>query len=100
MANEIWQQEEQKFLRAIQDVRVPNEKLEEVPFIIPHSKEDFEQIPESGGCYWIWTNEPALHSLHKNKIPASFNEEKFQIVPQKKKVLTIAMQNYQLRRSN
>jgi len=73
MANEIWQQEEQKFLKAIQDVRIPNEKLEEVPFIIPHSKEDFEQIPASGGCYWIWTNEPVLHSLHKNDTPAPFD---------------------------
>lgn len=76
MANEIWQQEEQKFLKAIHDVRIPNEKLEEVPFIIPHSEEDFEQIPTSGGCYWIWTNEPVLHSLHKNKTPALFDNGK------------------------
>lgn len=73
MANEIWQQEEQKFLKAIHDVRIPNQKLKEVPFITPHSKEDFEQIPASGGCYWIWTNEPVLHSLHKNDTPTSFD---------------------------
>lgn len=73
MANEIWQQEEQKFLKAIHNVRIPNQKLEEVPFITPHSEEDFDQIPGSGGCYWIWTNEPVLHSLHKNKTPAQFD---------------------------
>jgi hypothetical protein len=73
MANEVWQQEEQKFLRAINDVRIPNKKLEEVSFINPQLEEDFEQIPATGGCYWIWTNEPVLHSLHKNKTPDSFD---------------------------
>jgi hypothetical protein len=73
MPNETWQEEEQKFLQAINDVKIPNERLEEVAFITPHSKEDFEQIPSSGGCYWIWTNEPVVHSLHKHKTPASFD---------------------------
>lgn len=53
MPNETWQEEEQKFLKAISDVKIPNERLEEVAFITPRSPEDFEQIPLSGGCYWI-----------------------------------------------
>lgn len=73
MANEIWQQEEKKFLAAIQDVKIPNSQLGDVPFITPGSIDDFEGIPESGGCYWIWTNEPVLHSLHKNNTPPSFD---------------------------
>jgi len=74
MANEIWQEEEVKFLKAIENVRIPDGELNDVRLIIPKSKEDFEQIPESGGCYWIWTNEPVLHSLHKNITPPLFNE--------------------------
>lgn len=73
MANEVWQQEEQKFLAAIKDVKNPNSRLEDVPFITPKTIDDFKQIPESGGCYWIWANEPVLHSLHKNKTPAPYD---------------------------
>lgn len=73
MANEIWQEEEKKFLAAIKGVKIPNYKLGDVLFITPKSEQDFEAIPESGGCYWIWTNEPVLHSLHKNKTPAQFD---------------------------
>jgi len=72
MANEVWQQEEQKFLQAIQGVRIPNSTLTDVPYIIPKSNSAFDQIPVSGGCYWIWTNEPVLHTLHKNKTPDPF----------------------------
>lgn len=74
MANEIWHEEEVKFLKAIEDVKIPDGKLNDVSFIIPKSKEDFEQIPASGGCYWIWTNEPVIHSLHKNITPTPFDD--------------------------
>lgn len=73
MANEIWQQEEQKFLQAIQGVGIPNASLDNVDFITPENRNDFENIPAEGGCYWIWTNEPVLHSLHKNKTPEPFD---------------------------
>ena len=66
MANEIWQQEEQKFLQAIKDVKIPNSSLENVAVVIPKKASDLDVIPQSGGCYWIWTNEPVKHSLHKN----------------------------------
>jgi hypothetical protein len=73
MANEIWQQEEQKFLQAIQGVKIPSATLEDVAFVIPKSISDLNIIPQTGGCYWIWTNEPVLHSLHKNPTPKPFN---------------------------
>jgi hypothetical protein len=74
MANEVWQQEEQKFLLAIQDVKIPNAELGEVAFVIPKIITDLDEIPNGGGCYWIWTNEPVFHSLHKNASPQPFNQ--------------------------
>jgi hypothetical protein len=74
MENEIWQLEEKKFLAAIQNVKIPDAELNNVSFITPKSNDDFQAIPESGGCYWIWTNEPVLHSLHKNKTPTRFKD--------------------------
>jgi hypothetical protein len=73
MANEIWQQEEQKFLHAIQDVKIPNETLDDVPCVTPKIITDLDIIPQSGGCYWIWTTEPVRHSLHKNPTPKPFD---------------------------
>ena len=73
MANEIWQQEENKFLQAIQDVKIPNGELEDVAFITPKTINDFNIIPQGGGCYWIWTNEPVSHFFHKKPIPPNFN---------------------------
>lgn len=74
MANEVWQQEEKKFLMAIQDVKIPNGNLEDVAYVVPKVSSDLDNIPCGGGCYWIWTNEPVLHSLHKNEMPESFED--------------------------
>ena len=73
MANNIWREEEKKYLQAIQDVRIPNASLDDVDNISPKVADDFSVIPSEGGCYWIWTNEPVLHSLHKNPTPKPFN---------------------------
>ncbi|MCW5910758.1 MAG: hypothetical protein KIT62_06775 [Cyclobacteriaceae bacterium] len=73
MENKLWLQEEQKFLQAIQDVKIPNAQLEDVALIVPKVIIDLDSIPKGGGCYWIWTNEPVLHSLHKNPTPLPFN---------------------------
>jgi len=73
MVNEIWQKEEQKFLQAIKDVNIPNSSLENVAVVIPKNTFDLDVIPQSGGCYWIWTNEPVKHSLHKNAPPEPFD---------------------------
>jgi len=67
----IWKKEEKKFRDLEKKVKIPNEKLSKVDSIILtiKDKEIFEKIPQSGGCYWIWTNEPVHHRLHRNKIP-------------------------------
>lgn len=74
MANNYWLEQEQKFLKAIKNVDVPNENLKNVDYIEIKSHDDFGEIPKGGGCYWIWTTEPVIHSLHKNNIPKSFEE--------------------------
>jgi len=60
-------------LQAIQNVKIPNETLDDVDFVILKNESDFDKIPTGGGCYWIWTNEPVVHTLHKNKTPKPFN---------------------------
>jgi len=73
MANEVWQQEEQKFLQAIQGIRIPNAQLDEVAFVVPKIITDLDIVPNEGGCYWIWTNEPVFHSFHKHRTPTPFS---------------------------
>ncbi len=70
----FWKNEEIKFLNAISDVKIPNAKLSKVSYIIPKDPADLNSIPSGGGCYWIWTDEPVLHSLHKNNTPKPFNK--------------------------
>jgi hypothetical protein len=64
MANEIWQHEEQKFLQAIKDVKIPNSSLENVAVVIPKKACDLDVIPQSGGCHWIWTLEAELSIIY------------------------------------
>ncbi len=73
MANDYWIKQEKIFLDAIKDVEIPNEKLAKVDFQLIKSSADINYIPSGGGCYWIWTNEPVKHSLHKHKTPKPFN---------------------------
>jgi len=61
MANNYWLEQEKKFLKAIEDVDVPNETLDNVNFLEIKSHNDFGEIPDGGGCYWIWTDEPVVH---------------------------------------
>lgn len=73
MHNQYWVNQEKKFLKAIKNVEIPNSKLENVDCIEIKSQEDLKNIPNGGGCYWIWTNEPVMHTLHKNKLPDELN---------------------------
>lgn len=54
---------------------IPDGQLKGVPAIIIKSPTDLTRIPKSGGCYWIWTNEPVLHSFHPNSkvFPTGFD---------------------------
>jgi len=73
MANSYWLKQEKIFLNAIKDVKIPNETLDKVDFIKVSKNTDINSIPSGGGCYWIWTDEPVNHSLHKHKTPKRFN---------------------------
>ena len=73
MHNQYWINQEKKFLKAIKNVEIPNSKLEQVDSFEIKSQEDLKKIPDGGGGYWIWTNEPVIHTLHKNKLPNELN---------------------------
>lgn len=73
MATTTWHIEEKKFLQAIHDIKIPNQKLDDVEYVLLKTKADFDKISSGGGCYWIWTNEPVVHTLHKNPTPNKFD---------------------------
>lgn len=73
IANNYWLEQEKKFKEAIKVVEIPDNTLKDVDFLIIKSLNDAENIPKGGGCYWIWTNEPVIHSLHNNEVPAPFD---------------------------
>jgi len=78
MGNNYWLEQEKIFLKAIKDVEIPNMSLDKVDFINLENKNDLSKISivdgKGGGCYWIWTDEPILHSLHKHKTPEPFQK--------------------------
>ncbi len=65
----VWRLEKQRFSELEGQVRIPSERLDEVDVVELTDLSDFEKFPESGGCYWLWTNEPILHRLHKHDLP-------------------------------
>lgn len=69
MADSIWIEEDKKLLSAIKDIKIPNNKLESVLYKEIRNNADLDEIPNNSGCYWIWTNEPVRHFLHKHKVP-------------------------------
>jgi hypothetical protein len=73
MSNSYWLEQEKKFLKAISNVDIPNEILDRVDFVGIKDHNDLSRISNGGGCYWIWTNEPVVHSLHNNPTPKSFD---------------------------
>lgn len=70
----IWKKEEKKFKDLEKEVRIPDEKLRNVDSVVVKRREDFEKIPKNCGCYWIWTNEPVYHRMHKKEIPSKVNK--------------------------
>ena len=71
--NKIWLKEDRMVENFEKVVKIPDSKLSNVEFVNLKNKKDFDKIPKKGGCYWIWTNEPVLHSLHKKPTPQKFN---------------------------
>ncbi len=72
--NNFWIEQEKIFLKALEKVEIPSEKLENVDFMNIKVQSDLNSIENKGGCYWIWTNEPVLHQLHKHEIPKRFDD--------------------------
>ena len=69
----VWKKEEEKFKKAVATVKIPNQNLDKVDGIHFKKEIDFNEIPDIGGCYWIWTNEPVRDRFHKNKTPDKIN---------------------------
>lgn len=69
-----WKKEEEKFNKSVKKIKVPNWRLSFVPRITLNRIEDFDKIPTTGGCYWIWTNEPVNHSFHKHDTPRKLDK--------------------------
>ena len=74
MYNSYWIEQEKIFSDAIKNVKIPNASLDKVNNIIINTATDLSKIPDVGGCYWIWTNEPVVHTLHKHPLPNKIND--------------------------
>ncbi len=71
----IWLEQDELVKTHEEDLLFPDETLSNVPYVKVKTLDDLQVIPKKkGGCYWIWTNEPVNHKLHKNKIPVGFND--------------------------
>ena len=72
-----WFNIDSKLLEYEQTLKIPNERLVDVYSIELFDEKDLKDIPNEGGCYWIWTDEPILHSFHpvssKNPLPVAFD---------------------------
>ena len=69
----IWKKQEQEFKALENSLKIPNFKLQQVDSVILRRKKDIDKIPDGGGCYWIWSDEPVKHVLHKKDLPERFN---------------------------
>ena len=68
-----WTNENFKLKNFISKLEIPNNELYGVEYVELKNSLDFNKFPKSGGCYWIWTNEPIKHFFHKNKNPNNFD---------------------------
>lgn len=79
-----WTEEDEKFSKFEKDIQIPNSNLTDVNCVILKNSADFNSIPKSKGVYWIWTDEPITHILHKpsknipKKIKISINNKKIE----------------------
>jgi hypothetical protein len=71
--NSTWSNENNRFLSLERTVQIPNGCLRGVSRVALDSPQDFNSIPDSGGCYWIWTDEHVIHSMHNRVIPNKFD---------------------------
>ena len=65
----IWKQEAAKFKELEAQIKIPGRSLGKVDSVLLQKQDDIGKIPNVGGCYWIWTNEPVKHRFHRHRIP-------------------------------
>jgi len=71
--NQIWVAQDKLMLNRERGLSIPNGNLENTPWVEVVDEDSLNEIPDEGGCYWIWTNEEIRHKLHKNHIPDIHN---------------------------
>lgn len=64
-----WKQKDKSYNKKFNSIVIPNGNLAKVDYVEFKNINDFEKLPKANGCYWIWTNAPVKHRLHKNKTP-------------------------------
>ncbi|MEE9378407.1 MAG: hypothetical protein V3V33_10265 [Candidatus Lokiarchaeia archaeon] len=69
-----WKEQDKKVKEFEKSIEIPNAELDNVPFVILKSEDDFEKIPKKGGCYWVVTNEPIIHKFHKHGLPKKMRD--------------------------
>jgi len=72
--NQIWLEHDKRIGALEKAYTLPSKVLQDVPHVEVDDIDSLNEIPKTGGVYWIWTNEPVRHKLHKNQIPDKFNE--------------------------
>lgn len=72
--NSFWLKQDAKFSAFEKKMKAPSFDLKNVPYVDIKNLQDIQKIPNKGGCYWIWTNEKIIHTLHTNALPKTFNK--------------------------
>lgn len=68
-----WINEDKKLIALEDSVKIPDNKLSDVDNLTLKNIDDLDKIQNTGGCYWIWTNEPIKHSFHNKIMPLKLN---------------------------
>lgn len=71
--NNLWLKRDAKFSAFERSMSAPSFDLKNVPYVNIKKASDLENIPNKGGCYWIWTNEKIVHTLHTRELPKKFD---------------------------
>lgn len=70
----LFKQANEDYRNFLKTLNEPNWWLESIPFIEVKTAEDIKKIPKSCGCYWIWTNEPVAHTMHRANLPLKIDD--------------------------
>lgn len=59
-----WQLQDKQLLEIQRTLIIPSFDLRDVPYVRIQSAADLEDVPKTGGDYFIWTTSPVSHSLN------------------------------------